>query len=439
MATNRSSQINVTNQTTRGIEKVYPVFYLVCHNSRPVYPTTCDKDFIVLFLSMISMVEKNKRGYSGLGLSIVLLLTTLVLLDFNLEFSGTSVGFVGIGIFLYWLGTVVFQKVKKDDFSTFLTGRELSLSFLLIAVLSLMVAIESFQNYTVFTIIFLQVFILNGVLYYVNVIQKKPLSSDTKNLNQLYIPSWIYWAFIIGNGFLIVYFEDYFSENKQFGMLFLFYVGGIGMMFLRWIFNQIQTIILLKKEQTKTELLHLQSQVNPHFFFNMLNNLYGWVGKDPKVAQEMILNLSEMMRYSIYDGQEQKVLLENEVDYLKNYINLHKSRYHKPIDISFETDIDRSDYEVMPLLFIILVENAFKHGVENLRKDAFVKINLSAKDHTIICSIENNFDPSFQKTAAGIGLANLKRRLELVYPEKHELELIEQETIYKAILTINLK
>ncbi len=215
-------------------------------------------------------------------------------------------------------------------------------------------------------------------------------------------------------------------------------IGLIIGRFIYWILKNIKSIIRLKNEKAKTELMHLKSQVNPHFFFNMLNNLYGLVGNDSKKAQKLILKLSDMMRYSIYDGEKDTVLLSEEVTYLENYIELHKMRYHKTIDVQFNMDIKDNDYEINPLLFIILLENAFKHGVENLREHAFVRINLEAHNNIVNFEIENNFDASEKTHEAGIGLKNLKRRLEIVYPKKHTLVIYETNNIYNAKLNIKL-
>lgn len=203
-----------------------------------------------------------------------------------------------------------------------------------------------------------------------------------------------------------------------------------------WFTKQIVTFFKLKNENSKAELLHLKSQVNPHFFFNTLNNLYGLVAVNPNKAQELILKLSDMMRYSIYEGEKDAVLLNDEVDYLKNYIELHKMRYHKEIDIEFKSQID-NNYKVMPLLFIILLENAFKHGVENLRKNAFVRINIFTFGNKIQFDIENNFDTTEVNKEAGIGLKNLQRRLELVYSKKHEFSFSVEDNIYKATLILH--
>lgn len=215
-----------------------------------------------------------------------------------------------------------------------------------------------------------------------------------------------------------------------------FYILMLFALGIYWLIKQIKLIINLKKEQTKTELLHLKSQVNPHFFFNTLNNLYGLVEKDSKKARTLILKLSDMMRYSIYEGQKEEVPLEEEISYLKNYIELHQMRYHKEIQVDFNAQIQNGDYKVMPLLFIILLENAFKHGVENLIHDSFVEVNIEAKQDEIYFEVVNNFENASPQTPSGIGLKNLKRRLELMYQNRHTLSFSIVNDVYKAQLSI---
>ncbi len=203
-----------------------------------------------------------------------------------------------------------------------------------------------------------------------------------------------------------------------------------------WLIVQLKSIVRLKNEKKRNELLHLQSQVNPHFFFNMLNNLYGLVGKDSEKARDLVLKLSELMRYSIYKGEENQVLLIEEVGYLKNFIEMNKMRYHKEIDVQFEVNIKDENQQVAPLMFIALLENAFKHGVENLRKDAFIKIKLSSDKAGIDFEISNNFDPNELPQKKGIGLKNLRRRLELTYPQKHTFRHSRKDSVFKATLQI---
>ncbi|SHH57385.1 sensor histidine kinase [Winogradskyella jejuensis] len=206
-----------------------------------------------------------------------------------------------------------------------------------------------------------------------------------------------------------------------------------------WIILQLKSVLKLKNERIKNELLHLQSQVNPHFFFNMLNNLYGLVDVDSEKAKALILKLSELMRYSIYEGERKTVTLKEEVDYLQNYIDLHRMRYHKAIDIEFNVDFDKNmNYNIMPLLYIILVENAFKHGVENLRQKAFVHISLNATYKHISFVVKNNYDKDELPKKPGIGIKNLKRRLELAYPNQHNLTFTSVNDIHTAHLDLNL-
>jgi sensor histidine kinase YesM len=129
----------------------------------------------------------------------------------------------------------------------------------------------------------------------------------------------IYKIALVFIGIIIVIFNDTFGKLEGFVEFIAFYFIVIFITISYWLFKQIKSIIRLKNEKAQTELLHLKSQVNPHFFFNMLNNLYGLVDKDSKKAKELILKLSDMMRYSIYDGQKETVLLSEEITYLQNY------------------------------------------------------------------------------------------------------------------------
>lgn len=213
----------------------------------------------------------------------------------------------------------------------------------------------------------------------------------------------------------------------------------VAYLILSWIFAQIKSIRQLRNERGKAELMMLKSQVNPHFFFNTLNNLYGLTVEKSDLAPQVVLKISDMMRYTIYEGKKDKVPLADELEYLKNFIELHKMRYHKKVDIQFTHQILDEDHQVTPLLFIILLENAFKHGVESLTKDAYIHISLIAGSGKIAFAIENNFDPMEQSEQPGIGLENLKRRLELIYPEKHSLSLLSKENVYQAQLQIDIQ
>jgi sensor histidine kinase YesM len=265
-------------------------------------------------------------------------------------------------------------------------------------------------------------------------------------MGYLIIPTFItkYWKLIVlfyGPFFLYFIYIRLFSGNLE---AYLKIKNSINhMVFLipipifigLWIFEQWKWVKTLKSEKAKTELSLLKTQINPHFFFNTLNNLYALTVKNSKQAPEVILKLSDMMRYTIYEGKKEVVLLKDEIIYLGNYIDLHKIRYHKSVTIQFEHAIAEGE-TIAPLLFIILLENALKHGVESLMQDAFVKMNLISNDKEIYFIIENNFDPYEISSEKGIGLENLKHRLFLIYPKKHEFMVTTNGNVFTATLKI---
>jgi LytS/YehU family sensor histidine kinase len=184
----------------------------------------------------------------------------------------------------------------------------------------------------------------------------------------------------------------------------------------------------------------LKSQINPHFFFNTLNNLYGLAREKSDQTPDLILRLADMMRYTIYQGQRDSVSVQQEVAYLENFIGLQQVRFQKQVQVIFNVQV-QEDVQLPPLLFINLLENAYKHGVEKLADKAFVKIELFT-DHTqLIFSVVNNFDPeeaSNLTQGGGIGLVNLRKRLALHYPDRHLLQITQTDNCYSATLTLTL-
>ena len=252
--------------------------------------------------------------------------------------------------------------------------------------------------------------------------------------NKILFISGIALSLIIG----MIQFKETGTEDGDnlFG-LFSSLFGLLGMyLSVSWLFDLWSRYMQSKNERTKAELKLLKSQVNPHFFFNTLNNLYGLTVEKSDKAPEVVLKISDMMRYTIYEGQKETVPIEEELEYLQGYIELHRIRYHKNVSINFQHQIHETGYKVTPLLFIILLENAIKHGVETLTENAFINIQLIAGSNKILFAIENNFDSEQISEERGIGLQNLKRRLELLYPGKHRLLLTNENNVFKAFLNI---
>ncbi len=206
-----------------------------------------------------------------------------------------------------------------------------------------------------------------------------------------------------------------------------------------WIYKYRKGIQKLKNDKLEAELMLLKNQINPHFFFNTLNNLYSLIKKDADAAQDYVLKLSDLMRFTIYDSGKENVKLKDEIDYLINFIELQTARYHKEIDVNFEKTIKNSEVMVAPLLFIILLENAFKHGVEKATEEAFVHIKLIEDDNKISFNVKNNFDEEEPSGNSGIGLKNLKDRLNLLYSNSHQLSHNIKDGIYSTTLELYKK
>jgi len=205
---------------------------------------------------------------------------------------------------------------------------------------------------------------------------------------------------------------------------------------LQWT-KQNSQIVGLEKEKTRTELDLLKLQLNPHFFFNTLNNLYALSLQQSPKTPESILQLSELMRYVIYKGQQPLVRIEEEVKYLTDYLQLQQIRLRKNLDLKFEKNEIESQHTLAPLLLIVLLENAFKHGIEVSEDAAFLHLELSCTNEKLYFCCENSFEPQ-ASNENGIGLSNLKRRLLLLYPEKHKLDTFTKNNTFTAVLELDL-
>jgi len=196
----------------------------------------------------------------------------------------------------------------------------------------------------------------------------------------------------------------------------------------------------LQQINTETELKFLKSQINPHFLFNCLNNLYALTLKKSDLAPEVVLRLSNILRYVLYEAVDGRVSLSKEVQYLKDYIDLEKIRLGDRAVIAFETNGSLSEAQIEPMLFLTFLENSIKHGAFNTISDAWIKINLKASPGEIIFEISNSkpayLDESV-KGQGGIGMANLKKRLDIIYPEKYSLEVRDEESEYHVKLALN--
>ena len=201
----------------------------------------------------------------------------------------------------------------------------------------------------------------------------------------------------------------------------------------------------LAKQKAETaradaELKNLRNQINPHFLLNTLNNIYALTAFDQQKAQDAILQLSGMLRHILYDNQQEFVLLRDEVTFIQSYINLMKIRIAKTCDISINVDVpENSEIRIAPLIFISLIENAFKHGIAATGR-SFINITVGADEEHIECSIENSNHPKEQsdRSGHGIGLMQVEKRLKLSYGDRFlwEKGVNEDNTVYHSKIII---
>mgnify|MGYP005990808477 FL=1 len=195
----------------------------------------------------------------------------------------------------------------------------------------------------------------------------------------------------------------------------------------------------VKQNQLDTEIKYLRYQIQPHFLFNTLNNVYSLIDSSPNIAKISIHSLSKMMRYLLHESTTNKVPLAKEIEFLERYIDLMLLRVSTNLNLEKNFPVINQPILVAPLLFISFIENAFKHGIDALQP-SYIKIGMTIDNNEINYTVINSSFPQKEKvTDSGIGLENLKKRLELLYPNNFELITEENEGLYIAKLTLKLK
>jgi len=201
-------------------------------------------------------------------------------------------------------------------------------------------------------------------------------------------------------------------------------------------------VIQAEKEKIDSELKFLKSQVNPHFLFNALNNIYSLAVIQAPQTSESVMQLSEILRYMVYESNEQSVPLKSEIKYIKNFVDLKLLKNSRGMDVEFNLNVGTKGLRIAPVLFIPFVENAFKHSnIENL-KSGFIRINLSADPEWVIFETINSIPANnFTKDeVGGVGLGNIKKRLGLLYPDgRHQLEIKQKDDQFTVYLKIAVR
>lgn len=216
-------------------------------------------------------------------------------------------------------------------------------------------------------------------------------------------------------------------------------VGGIYLLFIiLFTIKFIRFLADYQKQQKLAQLQLLQSQIMPHFLFNTLNLIYGNQESNPDKSKETILLLSDLLRVGLYEAKKNKYSLKEEISFIGNYIKLYQHRYPDMKPVSFNINIDKNDARIVPLILFPLVENAFKHGLERDVANTNISVCITLRNNELQFSINNDFKPYPTPSQSGIGLSNLKERLNITYKNNFKVEINEDDSIYKSTLTLNL-
>ena len=268
----------------------------------------------------------------------------------------------------------------------------------------------------------------------------------------------ILWG--VGGWFLNIYFRQYLFDPIQVFLKFVSVahpvVQGSGqpgsylvlvitatvasmiVVFKYWIKTQRQWM-QAEKDKVTAELQLLKAQVHPHFLFNTLNNIYSFSLENSPKTPGLILKLSSLLSYMLYDCKAEEVLLEKEVEIMKNYIDLEKERYGNKIEISWNIEGDIKDKYIAPLLLLPFLENAFKHGTSEQLEKPWLSVDISVSQNILKGKIANSKNEYTPATNHGIGIQNVKKRLAFIYPDRHELKINDEGNFFVVSLFIELK
>lgn len=254
----------------------------------------------------------------------------------------------------------------------------------------------------------------------------------------------LFGSLVIGSIFLVSYFKAYGKDWPIISKVFFFflYTTGTGMaaFFLRRNIIIQRENIEKEKLQKEIELNYLKEQVNPHFLFNSLNSIYALSRQQSLETPDVVMQLSELMRYQLESSKKDTVLLKEELEFIENYLLLEEKRLSKRCTIEFLIGGKLLDFRIAPMLLIPFVENAIKHGAQATNKQSTIDISASVKNTTFNFSVVNSIPTIVAESKRkGIGLENVKRRLNLLYPNTHALEINTIKNEYRINLTIDLK
>ncbi|HZY83068.1 MAG TPA: histidine kinase [Cyclobacteriaceae bacterium] len=228
--------------------------------------------------------------------------------------------------------------------------------------------------------------------------------------------------------------------SKMIASIYPYTFFAVAIKLLKYWYANKQAQQVLLQERLQAELKFLKTQIHPHFLFNTLNNLYALTLKKSDLAPAMVLKLSELINYMLYECREDEVLLEKEIKFIYNYVDIERLRYGDKLDVDIRVRGNVNGRKITPLLLLPFVENCFKHGASLELDQSWVKIEIELLPDRTLFKVENNkVATADEPRMQGIGINNAKRRLDLLYPGNHELRIINGEETFLVILSLNTK
>jgi hypothetical protein len=220
-------------------------------------------------------------------------------------------------------------------------------------------------------------------------------------------------------------------------------IGGLAaaIKLMKYWYVKEQSNLQLQKEKAQIQLQLLKAQVHPHFLFNTLNNIYSFTQTSSPVAAKMVAGLSDMLRYMLYEGDKPLVPLAKELNMLRDYIMLEQVRYGARLDVHMDIPNNTDDLYITPLILLPLVENCFKHGASNMVEQSWINMTISIEDDWMNMKLVNGKarDYNIRKVGTGIGLQNVQKRLELIYPQQHFIKVTDEDDVFIVDLKIGLQ
>lgn len=220
-------------------------------------------------------------------------------------------------------------------------------------------------------------------------------------------------------------------------------VGGLAaaIKLMKYWYMKEQTNLQLQKENSESQLQLLKAQIHPHFLFNTLNNIYSYTQNTSPTASRLVMGLSDLLRYMLYEGNQSLVPLPKELKMLQDYITLEKIRYDERLDISLELPKSTDGYYITPLLLLPLVENCFKHGLSNMIEQPWISLRIHLEGGSLVMKLVNGKPAGYKNKVktSGIGLENVRKRLELLYQQKHLFKITDEEDVFIVDMKLELE